>query len=116
MRFCPWYPIAEARDRAPAGEGVFQLRLASGLLDYPRGKSAMVHYAHAANVAAAVETWAEAHGEPASAREQLLCRHLIENDPATDLAQFHAKLSDEFVRRFGAIPGLGPSCLDPRSR
>lgn len=116
MRFCPWYTLAEARDLAPAGEGVLQLRLASGLLDYPRGKSAMVHYAHAVNVAAAIEAWAQAHGEPASARERFVCRHLIEADPATDLAHFYAKLSDEFVRRFGAPPSLAPSCLEPSSR
>jgi hypothetical protein len=127
MRFCPWYPLADARDLAPAGEGVLQLRLASGLLDYPRGKSAMVHYAHAANVAAAIEAWASAHGETGSEGEpapgvgsreavRIVCRHLIEADPATDLAQFYAKLSDEFVRRFGAPPSLGPRCEEPRSR
>jgi hypothetical protein len=110
MRFCPWYPLAEARDRAPTGEGVLQLRLASGLLDYPRGKSAMVHYAHAANVAEAIEAWAAAHGAAAEGgpdRPAIVCRHLIESEPTTDLAQFCAKLSDEFVRRFGALPGLG---------
>ncbi|HET9622300.1 MAG TPA: hypothetical protein VFP84_13095 [Kofleriaceae bacterium] len=108
MRFCPWYPLSEARDRAPAGEGVVQLRLASGLLDYPRGKSAMVFYAHAAHVADTIDAWAAAHGaaEGGSARETFVCRHLIEADPATDLAQFCAKLSDEFLRRFGAPPGL----------
>ena len=117
MRFCPWYPLADARDRAPAGEGVLQLRLAEGLVDYPRGKSAMVYYAHVAHVADAIEAWAAAHGEPASdVRERFVCRHLIEAEPATDLAQFYAKLSDEFVRRFGAPPSLGPSCLGPRSR
>jgi hypothetical protein len=101
MRFGPWYPLAEARDLAPAGEGVLQLRLASGLLDYPRGKSAMVHYEHARDVRAAAAAWAEAHG-----RDEILCRHLIETDAATDLAAFCARLSEEFVRRFGASPRL----------
>jgi hypothetical protein len=99
MRFGPWYPLADARDRAPPGEGVLQLRLASGLRDYPRGKSAMVHYEHAADVRAAAAAWAAAHGP-----EGIVCRHLIETDDATALDAFCAKLSDEFVRRFGASP------------
>jgi hypothetical protein len=102
MRFGPWYPLADARDHAPAAAGIWQLRLASGLLDYPRGKSAMVHYEHAPDVRAAAMTWAAAHGA-----DGLVCRHLIETDAATDLAAFYAKLSDEFVRRFGAAPQLG---------
>jgi hypothetical protein len=101
MRFGPWYPLADARDHAPAGQGVLQLRLASGLQDYPRGKSAMIHYEHAGDVRAAAEAWAAAHGA-----DGVVCRHLIEADEATDLAGFCAKLADEFVRRFGAPPRL----------
>ena len=101
MRFGPWYPLADARDLAPPDEGVWQLRLAKGLLDYPRGKSAMVHYEHATDVRAAVAAWALVHGFAG-----ILCRHLIEIDAAGDLAAFCAKLSDEFVRRFGALPRL----------
>lgn len=101
MRFGPWYPLAEARDHAPAAEGVLQLRLAAGLRDYPRGKSAMIHYEHAADVRAAAAGWVAAHGS-----EGIVCRHLIETDGATDLAAFCAKLSDDFMRRFGALPRL----------
>ena len=101
MRFGPWYPLANAGDHAPSTAGVLQLRLATGLLDYPRGKSAMVHYAHAADVRAAAAAWAAAHG-----CDGIVCRHLIETDAATDPAAFCAKLSDEFVRRFGAPPRL----------
>jgi hypothetical protein len=101
MRFGPWYALAEAGDLAPADAGVLQLRLASGLLDYPRGKSAMVHYAHAGDVRAAASTWALAHGS-----EGIVCRHLIEIDGATDRVAFYDKLSEDFVRRFGAPPRL----------
>lgn len=106
MRFGPWYPLADARDRAPPGEGMLQLRLATGLLDYPRGKSAMVHYEHAADLRSAAFVWAAAHGSAG-----IVCRHLIEIDAATDLAAFCAKLSEEFVRRFGASPRFAG---DPR--
>ncbi|HEX7842665.1 MAG TPA: hypothetical protein VF469_34565 [Kofleriaceae bacterium] len=100
MRFGPWYPLADARDLAPAAEGVLQLRLATGLLDYPGGKSAMVHYAHAEDVRAAATAWAASHGA-----EGIVCRHLIEGDAATPVA-LYAKLVGEFVRRFGAAPRL----------
>jgi hypothetical protein len=100
MRFGPWYPLADARDLAPAAEGVLQLRLASGLLDYPRGKSAMVHYEHADDVRAAALAWAAAHGA-----DGIVCRHLIESGGAAAPA-LYAKVVDEFVRRFGSPPRL----------
>jgi hypothetical protein len=109
MRFGPWYPLAEAADHAPAAEGILQLRLATGLIDYPRGKSAMLYYAHARDTRAAASAWAAAHGD-----DGIVCRHLIEVEPATDLPAFHAKLSEEFVRRFGARPHLPPSSRMPR--
>ena len=99
MEFCRWYPLREAGDHAPAAPGVLQLRIVTGLLDYPRGKSAMVWYAQAPDVRAAAEALARAH-----ASEDLLCRHLIEIDAATDLAAFYAKLRGDFLQRFGALP------------
>ncbi|MEO8703982.1 MAG: hypothetical protein ABI867_28285 [Kofleriaceae bacterium] len=117
MRFGPWYPLADAGDHAPASEGVLQLKLASGLIDYPRGKSAMVHYAHTPNVRAAALALANQARDPEVDRLRiafgaatrpafagLVCRHLIELDPVIDLAAFYAKLEAEFVRRFGTSP------------
>jgi len=102
MGFCPWYPLADAGGHAPAGEGVFQVRIAEGLLDYPTGKSAMVHYEHAVDVRQrALALGAEHPGEA------LLCRHLeIEHAERVDLAAFHAKVREEFVRRFGTPPAF----------
>jgi hypothetical protein len=102
VRFCPWYPLNEAAAHAPAAEGVLQLRLAEGLIDYPSGKSAMVHYEHAADVRASATRLAAAHPRPV-----LWCRHLeIEGEERVDLAAFHAKVREEFVRRFGSPPRL----------
>jgi hypothetical protein len=102
VRFCPWYPLADAAAHAPAAEGVLQLRVVDGLLDYPRGKSAMVHYEHASDVRASATHLAAAHADLA-----LLCRHLeIEPGDAVDLGAFHAKVLAEFVRRFGSPPTL----------
>lgn len=102
MKFCPWYPLVDAAAHAPAGEGVLQLRIAEGLVEYPRGKSAMVHYEHAPNVLGAATALAGARGpEPV-----VWCRHLeIEPGEAIDYAAIYAKLLDEFIRRFGAPPG-----------
>jgi hypothetical protein len=80
---------------------VIQVRLAEGLLDYATGKSAMVHYEHAADARAAAVALALAH--PAG----FLCRHLeIEGVEHVDLAAFHAKVKEEFVRRFGSPPAF----------
>ena len=81
---------------------MLQVRLASGLLDYPTGKSAMVAYRHAPDVRAAAQALAEAHPG------DLLCRHLIEVPAATDLAAFCAKLREDFARRFGRAPIYDP--------
>lgn len=97
MQFGRWYPLADAGDHTPASEGVLQLRIATGLIEYPRGKSAMVLYAHAPDLRARAQTLAVAH-----VNRDLLCRHLIEVDAAIDLAAFCAKLRGEFERRFGA--------------
>jgi hypothetical protein len=111
VRFCPWYPLADAATHAPATEGVFQVKVAEGLLDYPSGKSAMVHYEHAADVRAAATALAAAHADRA-----LLCRHLeIEAGAAVDLAAFHAKVREEFIRRFGSPPTLSP-CISSNPR
>ena len=80
------------------------MRIAEGLLDYPTGKSAMVHYEQAQDVRAAATVLAEQH-----AGEGLLCRHLeIAPGDAVDLAAFHAKVREEFVRRFGTSPSFSP--------
>ena len=102
MRFCPWYPLCDAAAHVPAGEGVLQVRLEHGLLDYPTGKSAMVWYAHSCDLRAAAQALATAHPRG------YLCRHLEEAGAGVDLAAFHAKVREEFVRRFGAEPQFPP--------
>jgi hypothetical protein len=114
VRFCAWYPLANAGQQAPAGEGILQIRLASGLVDYPRGKSAMVHYEHAPDVRAAALAFGAASarakgGVVDGARwgGELLGRHLIERDAAGEdraWPTIYAKVLGEFVRRFGSPP------------
>lgn len=52
MEFGQWYPLTAAEAHAPAGPGVL-VRVRTGLVEYPRGKSAMVHYQAADDVRAA---------------------------------------------------------------
>lgn len=80
---------------------MLQLRVAEGLIDYPTGKSAMVHYEHAADVRDRALALAAAHRDHA-----LWCRHLDPEGEAVDLAAFHARVLGEFVRRFGRTPSL----------
>jgi hypothetical protein len=82
---------------------VFQVRVAEGLVDYPRGKSAMIHYAAALDVRAAAADFAAAHpGAP------WWCRHTIE--PAAlapdDAAALAARLLGDFTARFGTSPTI----------
>ncbi len=106
MQFCPWYPLPNAAVHAPASPGVWQVRLAKGLREFPGGKSAMVAYGYADDVAAAVAAFSTQY----QAQTPLwVCRHLIGNDdiplpPAPELAAFCAKLVAQFTARFGAEP------------
>jgi hypothetical protein len=101
MQFCPWYPLDGGAAHAPAGPGVFQVR-APELLDYPRGKTAMVHYERAADVRAAVEAFSRAH-----AGRGWLCRHL-EDAETGSIDQIFAKLVRDFEDRFGCAPTPAP--------
>ncbi len=95
--FGRWYPLADAAAHAPAEPGVLQLRVARGLVDYPRGKSAMVHYQAADDLRAAALALAAAH----RARDWL-CRHT--DGPVADPADLHARLTRTFADRFGQPP------------
>ena len=87
---------------------MLQVRLATGLVEYPTGKSAMVHYENAVDVRAAATALAARH-----AGEDLLCRHL-EIQPDEPVSSFHAKLVGEFTRRFGSPPSF--SCISSKPR
>jgi hypothetical protein len=97
MGFGRWFPLDQAPAHAPAGPGVYQIRLASGLLSYPTGRSAMVHYGAARDLRTAVADLARAH-----AGRDWLCRFAEPAAPDDLLADLQAA----FSRRFGALPGI----------
>jgi len=99
--FGRWYPLRDAARHAPAVAGVLQLRVAHGtLVDYPRGKSAMVHYAAAPDLRAAATTLAAAHADV-----DWLCRHT--EGAVDDPAALVAALLERFTARFGEPPRPG---------
>jgi hypothetical protein len=101
ISFGRWYPLGDAAAHAPSAPGVLQLRVADGLLDYPWGKSAMVHYAAAADLRAAATALAAAH--PGAG---WLCRHT--DGAVADPAALAADLVRRFTDRFGAPPSWPP--------
>lgn len=104
MSFGRWYPLDEAAAHAPSGPGVLQMRLARGLIDYPTGKSAMIHYAAADDLREAAAELARAHPG-----REWLCR-FADADPGDGAARaadvMLTELVTSFRRRFGAPPGL----------
>ena len=103
MHFGRWHEIANAAESAPPGPGLYQVRLESGLIDYPRGKSAMILYGAAADLAAEARGLSAAHpGRPWLVR-------FSEDLSAEDAGDRHAilhRLLASFERRFGAPPTL----------
>lgn len=102
MRFGRWHRLDEAAAAAPPGPGVYQVRVASGLLDYPTGKSAMIRYGAARDLRAAASELARAHPG-----RDWLCRFSEEMSAreAADPDAIVAELVAAFRRRFGAPPG-----------
>ena len=97
--FVHWYPLQSA-DCVPEEPGVYQIRVRSGLLEYPTGKSAMVNYGAADNLRAAVAEQAER-----ADAHVFLCRHKVVSDPEQSLNE----LTQRFAKRFGQIPSWQPS-------
>jgi hypothetical protein len=98
MNFGPWSPLHAAQ--LPSGPGVLQVRREHGLVVYPRGKSAMVHYAAAEDLRAAAAALAAAHPDAA-----WLVR--CNRAPVVDPEAAATRLIAEFVERFGAPPRPG---------
>jgi hypothetical protein len=111
MKFCTWYSLNESASLAPTGPMIWQVRLANGLVSYPRGKSAMVHYQLSSN-SAAVDILAFARAHPLQS-PSWRCRHLISEDeqalpPDASLDEFFDTLLAQFVARFGQMPQVPP--------
>ena len=98
MNFGPWSRLDAAS--LPAGPGVLQVRREHGLVEYPRGKSAMVHYA-------AVEDLRAAALALAAANPDAVWLVRCNREPVADPRAAAERLIAEFSERFGAPPRPG---------
>lgn len=104
LQFVPWYTSADIARLAPDDPGVFQVRQEQ-LIEYPSGRSAMIHYGAADNLRAELLRWVSALMAEDSGRILALrfrhCDELGHMSPQDALA----KLLGRFESRFGAEPG-----------
>jgi hypothetical protein len=106
VQFGAWIPLTMplADDQMPAGAGVFQLRVASGLLTYPRGKSAMVAYGGGADVAAALRAFVASPAGARAAQLGPLWVRFAAPDGHSSAEAHLARLRERFVAQFGQLP------------
>jgi hypothetical protein len=108
VKFGEWHPIETASTTAPDAPGVLQMR-ADDLLDYPRGKSAMVLYAHSASEGS-LRNFVGGPGATDVGRATGLGGRWIRFAETSDPEDDFERLLDHFVERFGAPPvGNGAS-------
>ncbi|HEY8377015.1 MAG TPA: hypothetical protein VIK91_11025, partial [Nannocystis sp.] len=106
--FGAWVPLSVAAEQLPAGPGVLQVRLRQGLVHYPRGKSAMIHYTGGADVRRLAAELSRAHPDA-----DWLCRTNI--GPCADPIAAAERLRADFRDRFGAYPQI-PESTDMSDR
>jgi hypothetical protein len=111
LSFGAWHPLDDehVRAHAPDAPGAVQLRRADGaLVQYPRGKSAMVFYFYAArSVREALRRLFRDELDEAGARGEgpLVFRFCPGGDEARALLE---RQFDAFVNDFGRAPALHP--------
>lgn len=109
MQFGPWTPLSPMLDGSsvpalPAAAGVFQLRVESGLVAYPRGKSAMVAYGGGDDLRASLGEFLRSDaGRRALGFMPLLVRFAAP-DPHGTPASHLARLRARFIDQFGSLP------------
>jgi len=97
MRFDRWHRLEDAATTAPQRPGVFQVRLEEGLVRYPRGRAAMIHYGAGSDLQADLLAFAQMHaGQPWLVR--------VTRDPVDDPPARLQRLLADFCERFGAAP------------
>ena len=98
-RFSRWQPLAEA-GAAPDAPGVVQVKIADGLLVYPRGRRAMLWDSASPSISGDIDR-ARAWLADRVREADLRVRFLATPTPDRTLARLTAR----FLARFGAAPG-----------
>lgn len=110
LEFGPWQPLDDAHvQELPDAPGAVQLgRADRSLVDYPRGKSAMVFYFYAARSMreAVRRLFADELQEPGTRGEGALVVRVCAG--GDDTRAWLEQLFEDFVERFGRAPILHP--------
>jgi len=93
--FSTWQPLS-AISEAPAGPGLFQVKAQARLLDYPRGKSAMIYYGGGPDLRAALAEVAPALATRFASLAPLAWRYFSTASHAESLARHLQRFSDQF--------------------
>lgn len=106
--FGRWYPLPAFAAHLEPGLGVFQVKLAHGLIDYPGGKSAMIHYGYGASLRDEVASLVAAQQAAGAPLQAWMCRHTIEfsGGHVMEAQGLYERLLAQFVSRFGSEPRL----------
>jgi hypothetical protein len=88
--FSRWQTIDACDER---GAGVFQIKIERGLVEYPRGKSAMIYYGAGPNVREAVQAVASRLAEQFG---PIVCRSLASDQFEEELAHHLQRFTDQF--------------------
>jgi hypothetical protein len=101
MRFCDWIPLSESTATVPEEPGLFQVRLAHGLISYPGGKSAMFYYGYAADLRQGIEVFRDKILPRLGRSEaELLVRWLVTKETERKIRS----LLGQFVTKFESLP------------
>ncbi len=100
MRFSDWTAIDELRD-VPEKPGLFQIKAGGELLAYPTGKSAMVYYGYAEQLAHGLDTF-KSDMLPVLELDdkELMVRWMA----AEDKEERFKRYLDTFLSNFGSLP------------
>jgi hypothetical protein len=112
VQFGAWEPIDSAAATAPDAAGVLQLR-SDELLEYPRGRSAMVFYAHCPS-GGSLRELVTGPGAADLRRGKEAGARWIRFAETSDPEAAFERLLDHFIERFGAPPvGNAPAAPPP---
>ena len=100
MRFSDWLALDELQD-LPEQSGLFQVRLKSGLLEYPVGKSAMFYYGYAENLKIGCQQFVDSILPKLGQNAHDL---LLRTMPLEAMADRFKPLIQQFARNFGSLP------------
>ena len=107
MRYSDWIAFDQIEEGAPTEPGLFQVRIREGLINYPRGQSAMFYYGYAGNLERGLIKFRENILPLLEVNEEVL---FVRWMPAEDTEACFQNYLNYFLTNFGSMP-LGNEML-----